>query len=315
MSGKSVALIVITGMIAMILGCGGAPPVSTDAPAPTEAPEVTGTIVLGDIDSQPTDQIDTWQPLADYLGSHLGESGIGVGAVKVAPDLETMGQWLESGEVDLTFESLYPAMIQITEYGSEPILRQWKGGVAEYSSIIFARTDSEITSLDDLAGHKIACEQSASTTAYFLPIAAVIEAGLKTVELQSTEEPVGKEEVGYIFSGSDASTIQWVISGKADAGGVSSQDFGDIPAETRNQLTIVHETPMVPRQLVLARRGMSAAMKERIAELLSALETTEEGQAIMQKFEKTSRFDALPANTETELAHIQALYEQTLARK
>lgn len=314
MSFKLFTFMVMTGVL-LLVACSSAPTGSTNAPAPAVTPTLAGTIVLGDIDSQPTDQIETWQPLADYLASNLAEFGIGVGSVKVAPDLETMGQWLESGEVDLTFESLYPAMIQITQYDSTPILRQWKGGVAEYSSIIFARADSGVTSLEDMVGHSIAFEQDASTTAYFLPIAALIDAGLAPVELETTDARVARDEVGYIFSGSDASTIQWVISGKVDAGTASNQDFGDIPQETRDELTIVHETPMVPRQLVLARPGMPVALQERIVELLIALENTEAGPAIMQQFEKTARFDALPAEVETELARIQDLYQQTLATR
>ncbi len=311
-------LVLVIGIIAVLVACGGEPTTSTSDSASDEASAgesttATGTIVLGDIDSQPTDQIETWQPVADYLASNLEEFNIGAGAVRIAPDLETMGEWLESGEVDLTFESVYPAMIQINQFGSEPILRQWKGGDAEYASLIFAGADSELSAIADMEGHTIAFEQASSTTAYFLPMTALIEAGLTPVELDEPGDPVGDGEVGYLFSGSDANTIQWVISGRVDAGATSNQDFRDIPEETRDQLTVVHETRMVPRQLVLARSGLPEPLKERIIELLIDLESTEEGQEIMQGFEETARFDALPDNVEAELARIQDLYERTLA--
>ncbi|NJP06751.1 MAG: phosphate/phosphite/phosphonate ABC transporter substrate-binding protein [Chloroflexaceae bacterium] len=308
--------VVVMGMSILLVACGGAPAAS-DAPADTASTTSssgTGVIVLGDIDNQPTDQIETWQPIADYLAENMNDLGISTGTVKIAPDLETMGAWLESGEVDLTFESVYPAMIQITRFGSEPILRQWKGGDAEYASLIFASADSDLNTIEDLEGHTLAFEQASSTTAYFLPMTAVIETGLKPVELAEPGAPVAPGEVGYVFSGSDANTIQWVISGKVDAGGTSNQDFRDIPAETREQLTVIHETRMVPRQLVLARKGLPEPVRTRVIELLSNLETQAEGPQMMETFEKTARFDALPEDVETELARIQKLYEETLVQ-
>ncbi|NTV64822.1 MAG: phosphate/phosphite/phosphonate ABC transporter substrate-binding protein [Oscillochloris sp.] len=310
---KNVALAVLLVLSIALTACAATTATPTAAPtsAPTLAPTAALTadqvIVLGDIDSQPTDQIERWQLLADYLGANLKEFGISAGTVQVAPDMETMGSWLVAGEVDLTFESIYPAMLQVTRFGSSPLLRQWKGGDAEYASIIFTRADSGVQTLADLRGQRLAFEQPSSTTAFFLPTVALIDAGLQPVALQQPDDSFPADAVGYLFSESDTNTIQWVISGKVVAGATSNQDYRDIPAETRQQLRVLYETPPVPRQLVLTRAGMAPQLRERIADLLIALGDQPEGARIREAFEETARFDALPAAAQTEIQRFQEL--------
>jgi phosphonate transport system substrate-binding protein len=305
--------------ILVLIGVAGCTASGASSLTPTEdllAETVTTVpIVLGDIDSQPTEQIETWQPLADYLAADLQDFGIRVGKVKVAPDMETMGEWLQTGEVDLTFESVYPAMVQMTRYGSEPLLLQWKGGDESYSSVIFTHVESGIASLEDMPGHTIAFEQPSSTSAYFLPMISLLEAGIEPVELADNRAPVPDGKVGYLFSRADANTIQWVLSGRVAAGGTSNQDFQDVPAEAREQLTIVHETRDVPRQLVLARAGLSDEMKERIISSFLALNDDPEGAFILEQFEKTKQFDRLSDDVLEELGRIRTLYETVLQPK
>lgn len=62
-------------------------------PTPTEEPEpeVTGIIVMGDIDADdPVSKIEEFQPIVDYLAENLNDAGIGIGEVKIAPDTDTM---------------------------------------------------------------------------------------------------------------------------------------------------------------------------------------------------------------------------------
>jgi len=301
------AVIVLVVLAFILTACATSTPAATPGPAPTAGPSATGKIALGLIENDPPTTIKTFQALADYLATHLGEFGIGVGVVKVAPDYETLAKWVKSGDVDLFFESPYLAMLLNEQIGAQPILRRWKGGIAEYNAVIFARTDSGLTSLPDLKGHMMAGESPESSSAYMLPVAYLITAGMNPVEKAQSDSAIAKDEIGYVFSGADDNTIQWVIGGKVAAGALNKPAYLEIPEETRAALTILAETENMPRHLVLARPGMDSALLKAVKTLLIDMGDTAETKAILQQAEETAKFDEFP--TEATMARMRALYE------
>jgi phosphonate transport system substrate-binding protein len=265
-------------------------------------------IVLGDISDEPAETIEGTQPMADYLAARLGEYGITRGEVKIAPDLETMTQWMADGEVDIYFDSPYPVLVVSQETGAVPILRRWKYGVSAYHSVFIARKDSGLTSLADLSGRMVAFEESFSTSGYMLPLAYLIEQGMNPVEKADMETAVAPDEVGYLFSTADNTTIQWVVSGRVPIGVVDNVTFELlIPEETREGLTILAATEDVPRQMVLLRSGIEPELAEAIQTILIGVDESEEGQAALETF-LTTKFDEFPEGAEAALARMQTLY-------
>ena len=239
--------------------------------APTEAPAATaeasegGTIVLADISGNPDKVFRRFQPVADYLAERLGDYGIETGEVRVAPDMETMIEWINAGEVDLYFDSLYPVMLVGDATGATPILRRWRDGVGEYHSVFFAQSDSGIDSVDDLTGQLVAFQDATSTSGYMMPAAHIVSADLELIEVASNEDEAPEDAVGYVFSDDDENTLQWVISGAVVAGVTDNVSFNEIPEESRENLTIFAETEPVPRQVVLARGDLDPDLLGEIA--------------------------------------------------
>lgn len=287
--------------------------VSCQDPAPPQAsvPEpsaATKAIVVGDISDEPIKTISKTQPFADYLATTLEKFEIGRGEVKVAPDMETMARWLKAGEVDLYMDSPYPALIVSQQSGAKPILRRWKDGIAQYYTVIFARADRGLQSLDDLKGKAIAFEEPFSTSAYLLPLGYLRKAGYQAMEIEPADATLPSDLIGYIFTGEDENTIQWVISGKVAAGAIDSATFERIPETTRAQLTILAETETVPRHLVLMTPQMEPQRQEAIAEILVKMDENPEAESILETFDETSQFDRLPG--QDPLSPIRELYQQ-----
>ena len=124
----SLPLVVILGF-----GCGATTP--TPAPADSPAPSFADSMVitLGDIDpTDPVKKINRFQPLADYMADGLADAGITKGEVIIAADTEEMSRLLQSGRVDLYFDSPFPALRVQQISGSRIVLRRWKEGNASY---------------------------------------------------------------------------------------------------------------------------------------------------------------------------------------
>ena len=294
---QAVAWIGLVGLSLSILSCNQKtvpdPTSSVANPSLPESRVAVKKIVLGDISDKAIKKIQKYQPLADYLADNLEELGIEVGEVKIASDMATMIQMLQSGEVDVYFDSLFPAMIVSEKSGAEPILRRWKKGLAEYHTMFLVRSDSDITSLEQLQGKKLGLETRYSTSGYFLPIVYLLEQGFNPVEEDGTR--YGENKIGYIFTQEEENTIQWLVSNKIEAGAIDNYSFSEIPVESRKKLRILAETEPVARQVVLVRKDLEAAEKDAIKNLLLQLDKTPEGKQILANSETTAKFDEFPA--------------------
>lgn len=311
---KILMFITLIIVVFSVVGCTAAPAATPIAPPTSKPTTAQKAIVLGDISTDPATKIKAFQPLADYLAAHLSQLGITVGEVKIAPDKDTMLKWLKDGTVDLYFASPYPAMMTNDQAGASIILRRWKGGVAEYKTLILVRKDSGIKSLSDLKGHMIAFDVPDSTTGYMLPLANMIQAGLKATQKTGTDSAVAPDEVGYVFASGVTNQLDRLITGKVSAIGVSDQDVTGLAPDVMDKLVSITETETLPRYLTLVRPGMDPAEMEAVKALLIGLDQTAEGQAILKTFEKTAKFDDLP-NTQALLARMRALYQLVVNSK
>ncbi len=303
--------VALLGILTTLVSC-NSQVASTSTPELQPTPKATKAIVLGDISSNPQKKIRRFQLLADYLAANLSQFDIGTGKVKIAPDMETMIQWFKSGEVDIYFDSPYPAMIVGDASGAQPLLRRWKRGDAEYHTVIFSMTDRGFTSLSDLKGKIIAFDDNRSTTGYMLPLVALLDAGLNPIEKESATAGVGADDLGYVFSNDDENTIEWLISGKVAAGATDIQTFLKVPEEIREKITILAETEKVTRNVVMVRSDMEPELVEAIEALLLTMDETPEGQAALKKFTQTAKFDKFP--TEQTLNRMRELYQQVQSR-
>ncbi|MGB7442355.1 MAG: hypothetical protein WA919_14910 [Coleofasciculaceae cyanobacterium] len=106
---KLLGKILLFSAVSTLISCSSQQTEVSTPVQPTTTPSSQESIVLADIASNPSKKIKQFQPLADYLAANLSESDARLGKVKIAPDLKTISQWLQSGEVDIYFDSPYPA--------------------------------------------------------------------------------------------------------------------------------------------------------------------------------------------------------------
>jgi phosphonate transport system substrate-binding protein len=269
-----------------------------------------GVIVLGDISDDPANVIEEMQPLADYLAANLGDYGIMQGDIVVVGSTEEMAEKLASGEIDLYFDSVYPATVVSDASGAQPFLRRWRDGVEEYHTVIFTTSDSGVESIQGLQGQMIAFDEPTSTSGFVLPYVYLLEQGLTLVEKQSPEDEVAPDEVGYVFSEDDDNSLDWVNTGRVAAAATDNISYEeDIPEDIRANLVVLGETEALPRQVAVVRPDMNPELQAAIVDVLVHMHESEAGQAALEEFDDTARFDEFPEGLDTAVARMHELLE------
>lgn len=285
----------------------------TPSPEPTPEPESAQTaenvIIMGDVDDDPVAKIEEFQPIADYLAENLADVGISAGEVAVAPDIDTMISMMESGEVNVYYDSLYPSLIVANAADTKPLVLGWRGGEPVYHSVFFALADSGITSVEDLNGKLVAYDHIVSTSGYMMPTAYLLANDFNPVEKSSFESVVADDEIGYIFSLDDENSVEWVLNGSVDAGVVDNLTYlSDIPEETRENLIIIAETEDVPRRIVTISSDIDDETAARLATTFIEMDQSEEGQALLEII-KTVKFEEFEGGADTAFEPIQDMFE------
>jgi phosphonate transport system substrate-binding protein len=254
----------------------------------------TEPLTIGSISLEPAAEARKFLPLGRYLAQELRPDGIDDGRVAIAGSIRQMVAFIREGKVDVYIDSPFPALVVSHLSGSRLLLRRWKKGMSDYSTVIFTRQENEINRLEDLKGKMIAFEEPFSSSGYFLPKRALVQAGLTVVPKGEVADPVGPEEVGYVFSNTDESTMVWVLRGKVAAGAMDHQSFLERAKASLPRVKIVHETVALPRQLVSYRADLSPSLVTRIKGILLEMDQREEGRRALHAFERTTKFDDIP---------------------
>jgi len=252
-----------------------------------------GSLKLGSISTNPVGESKKFSPLVSYIAQELQSEGINQGKVVVAESIPAMSSLLQTRQVDLYIDSLFPSLAVSHLCGSKLLLRRWKMGKSEYQSVVFTRKDSGIARLEDLKGKLVAFEEPFSSTGYFFPKVDLLKKGFRLAPKRQGSEPVKTDEVGYIFSHGDTNTLFWVLNGMVAAGAVDDQKYFMF-AKNRDSLRIIHESVSFPRQLVSYRADFPAKLVARVKELLLNMHKSEEGEKALREFESTTKFDEIP---------------------
>jgi len=295
---------VSTAVFLLLAACGSSPAETPSTSLVSNNQPSQRTIVWGKVDSEPTEAILKWQPVVDYLAANLGDSGIDTGVIKIAPDMETMSQWVTNGEVDIVQDSFYPAMLVASNSGAVPLVIRNKDK-SDRHAVFFARADSGLTSLEDLKGMTIALAEPHSTSGFMLPIAHLKQLGINPTEQPSQEEAaVSAADIGYIFSGDDDVAAQWVLNRTIIAGAVDNGTFEDFDEGNPGMLIVLGETEgMTRNSMILVRKDLDPALQENIRQVLLAMDQNPEGMAIL---EKNGAVNFIPFQGESKLVWAKA---------
>jgi phosphonate transport system substrate-binding protein len=283
-------------MMISAASCAG-PAAREAATDPKPVSAASGVITFGSVSINPTREHEIVGPFADYVASKLADVGIGSGRVLVVDSLSQMVTEISRQKVDIFIDSPFPVAFVSENSTARILLRRWKRGSDVYQSLVFARSDSGVESLMDLAGHVIAFGEPFSTSGYLLPKAAIASTGLRLDNYQDPAATVRSDSIGYVFSNDAENTMFWVLKGKVVAGAVNRDYFEALAGDRIGELRVLFESEPVPRNLVCVRGDLNPEVAQAVEKILLDMNMSGEGLEVLWRFEETTKFDHVPDST------------------
>ncbi len=255
-------------------------------------PSPAKNLTIGTLGINPTKDIKKMSPLVKYLARHLRDEGITDGKVITTSDAKTMAQYMKNGKVDIFFESVFPTLLVNFSTGSKILLRRWKNGVSQYSSVIISQ--KSIKDLNELKGVKFVFDHPVSTTGYFIPKTMLLEKGYKLEEYKNNPGNNSPDVIKYIFSSSDENTFFWVLRGIAKAGAMDYPSYLRFSKNNPDTLNILYKSRLIPRHLISFRKDLPQSLLDKIIDLMTHMHENKEGRGILKAYQNTAKIDILP---------------------
>ena len=205
---------------------------------------------------KPTNLIAAGEQFAKALGDLASVSV----RVTVASDYAAVIEALRNRTADLAF--VHPAGYVLANREAKAMIvakNQWHGKTT-FTSRIYVRKDSGITTVEGLRGKTIAFVDPASSSGYIYPMVLLIQRGL----VKSRDPKTFFREV--VYSGAHDASLRALLNGHVDA--IASFDMAreqylKDPAE-RERIGWVAESPPIPEAGIAARDGLSPALVARV---------------------------------------------------
>jgi phosphonate transport system substrate-binding protein len=235
-----------TALAAAALGGGAVPPAGAQAPLH---------LVLTP-SQKPTDLLATGEEFGRVLGRL---AGVPV-RVTVASDYAAVIEALRNRTADLAFVHPGGYVLASREAKARIVAKNLWHGKASFTSRIYVRRESGITTLEGLRGKTIAFVDPASSSGYVYPMVLLIKRGLVT----NRDPRTFFREV--VFSGAHDASMRALLNGHVDA--IASFDMAreqylKDPVE-RDRLIVVAETEPIPEAGIAARDGLDPAVVARV---------------------------------------------------
>lgn len=234
-----------------------------------------------------------------YVARRLSAGSENEAKVVIAPTIFDMAKLLEQQRVDFYMESPYATYLINYVHGvGRTLLRRWKGGQAEYQSLIITKREGGIKKLSDLRGKSIVFEDSGSTSGYLLPKILLSRRGFKLVQRRDYDPFASPNEITYFFVYSQRRLLESVLAQQAAAGAISDDDYAGLDKKEKAEITVLDQTEKLSRHLVSVRSDLPPLWINRLEKVLLSMHDDEDGRGVLYKIDQTTKFERIPGGEE-----------------
>jgi phosphonate transport system substrate-binding protein len=222
------------------------------------------------------DQMERYRFLAGYVTDQLG---VNVKLTIMSRYGEVINRF-KTLKLDGAFLTAYTAFMAIKELHLEPIANPVNlRGEFTSQGYIFVRKDSNIRSINDMAGKSIVFVDPATLEGYLFPLAFFQQLGVRDIHTFFHR---------LYFSGSHASAIFAVLDGRADIGAAKNTVFNNLvrnDPSIQQELEILAVSPKVPEITLCIKNEIAQDLRERLTSVLLHMDKTDTGKKVLRQFE------------------------------
>ncbi|MGX7111310.1 phosphate/phosphite/phosphonate ABC transporter substrate-binding protein [Gemella cuniculi] len=229
--------------------------------------------------------VEDVKPIADYLSEKLGVKVEAFTASSYIGVVEGIG----SGSVDFGIIPPFSALLAQKQSSAKPLLTaRGATGKPGYTAELYVRKDSEIKTLQDVKGKKVAFVDPSSSSGYIYPGAMLVEAGLNL-----------DKDISYQFSGGHDKSLQLLLNKDVDVIGTFdgvpekySKDFPNAVTDTRKLAT----SDLIPGVMVTASSKMDSELQEKLKQALRDIEKDPKMSELFKKLFNITGFEDVDQN-------------------
>ncbi|WEE79804.1 phosphonate ABC transporter substrate-binding protein [Comamonas testosteroni] len=184
----------------------------------------------------------------------------------VANDYNGVIEAMRSGKIDVAYFGPFSYVLanQLADAEAFAVAVTKKTARSSYKSIVIARKDKGILSVDQLKGHTFAFVDPSSTSGHLFPKAGLMSMGFDV-------------EHGFsriLFSGSHDASIMAVANNKVDAAAVADRIFDSAVSKgliKREDFNVVWHSKAIPESPMAWRKNLDSATKKKVAAAMSEI--------------------------------------------
>ncbi len=211
------------------------------------------------------DLLARYTPLADYLSKALDRPVQVTLARDYAEHLRRTGK----DELDISFLGGSSYVVVGNAYGNKPLLVRYEfKGKPTFHAAVFVAAESNIETLEDLKGRRMAFGSVESTLSTQVPVSMLMEAGVDLSDLAA-----------YSHLRNHQNVLMGVAYGDFDAGAVAAEVFHE---HQTPGVRLLAESPPLSTHVLVTRRDLDPETRAALREALLALKDHPEGPAILQ---------------------------------
>lgn len=218
-----------------------------------------GTLDFSMSPSEPQDlMLKQYEPVKEYLSDEVQDTEL-----TYAKDYAAVVQALGSGTGDVAETGPFAAALGVNEDKAEIGLQRFAYGAWTYTSTITTKKDSDIETLADLEGKKVALADRLSASGSLYPLYMLKQAGLSIGDLPTGGDMDADVDVNY--SGGHGAAWTALEQGQVDAAGTGK--FITVTGDDRtlaDGYEYVETTDGIPRAPIVLSPELSGNEKEQV---------------------------------------------------